>query len=64
MAAFARPRLALRNDHQREQRFDAAALRCAAIGASTLFWVMSAAVDPGSWQARQVGRAANSETNA
>jgi MFS family permease len=38
----------------------------AAIGASTLFWVMGAAVGAGSWQARQVGRAKplNSEANA
>ena len=36
----------------------------AAIGASTLFWVMGAAVGAGSWQARQVGRAAESEANA
>lgn len=36
----------------------------AAIGASTLFWVMGAAVGAGSWQARQVGRAAKSEANA
>jgi sugar phosphate permease len=38
----------------------------AALGASTLFWVMGAAVGVGSWQARQVGRAAprNSEANA
>ncbi|HEX3140282.1 MAG TPA: MFS transporter, partial [Rhizobacter sp.] len=28
----------------------------AAIGASTLFWVMGAAVGMGSWQARHVGR--------
>jgi len=36
----------------------------AAIGASTLFWVMGAAVGAGSWQARQVGRVAESEANA
>ena len=38
----------------------------AAIGASTLFWVMGAAVSAGSWQARQVGRAQplDSEANA
>jgi len=38
----------------------------AAIGASTLFWVMGAAVGAGSWQARQVGRAQplDSEANA
>jgi MFS family permease len=32
----------------------------AAIGASTLFWLMGAAVGVGSWHARQVGRAAPS----
>ncbi|MEO8154682.1 MAG: MFS transporter [Rhizobacter sp.] len=32
----------------------------AAIGASTLFWVMAAAVGAGTWQARQVGRAPSS----
>jgi MFS family permease len=38
----------------------------AALGASTLFWVMGADVALGSWQARQVGRAHphDSETNA
>jgi MFS family permease len=38
----------------------------AAIGASTLFWVLGAAVGVGSWQARQVGRARplDSEANA
>jgi MFS family permease len=39
----------------------------AALGASTLFWLMGAAVGLGSWQARQVGRAgelATSETDA
>jgi len=36
----------------------------AALGAASLFWVMALAVGGGSWPARRIGRAADSETNA